>query len=220
MKYNLGLFARITIVGIIATFIHSLILTEIASNYALLGVFLMFIILPLAIGIGLILFIYIQKNSLAKYINKKNVNIFCIILAATIILPAIIEYYVTVPPEEIRVNPGHLRDYWNCDKGQELCTKVDKMELIYDFTGGGTYGNLMGMNGTIASISWHYDRLSKELILDGTIRLKVEITGDKDNLKMTTYYVSGNRKIEFHSDTQRFSLDAKQFNGVTWTKHS
>ncbi len=217
MKYDLDLFVRIAIVGIIASAIQMFILLQIAVNY---GFFFGFIISStvLVAGIGFIIFTLMRNTGLAKFSNKKNVNIFCIIFAAIIILPAIIEYDKVVPPEEIT-------NSWECNRGQELCNKIDTMYITFDRTLGSKHGDFLknwaGIGG--GSFSWDYDKSSKEITLyqsDWKIKLRLEITGDK----MTTYYISSSGKpvTYFNSnrdltETEWTETDIKLFDGVTWT---
>ena len=218
MKYNLDLFVRIAIVGIIASAIQMFILLQIAVNYGLFSIYIMFPSTVLVAGIGFIVFTLMRNTGLAKFLNKKNVNIFCIIFAAIIILPAIIEYDRVVPPEEIT-------NSWVCNRGQELCNKIDGMNIVFDRTVGFKHGEFLKNWACIGrgSFSWDYDKSSKEITLyqsDWKIKLRLEITGDK----MTTYYISSSGKpvTYFNSnrdltDTEWTETDIKLFDGVTWT---
>jgi len=168
--------------------------------------------------IGFVAYFLIQKTNFTKFITGKNINIFCIILAAVIITPALISYYYTVPPKEVT-------NWWKCDEGQEICNEISEMIIIYDKTYSWKEGSFRRGNQDIPGYKfiWDYDKSLKEITLtqremseihapklDGwtlTLRLDIDTT-ERNHYTMTTYYVS---------DTNFTLFNAKLFNGVTWS---
>jgi hypothetical protein len=232
--FNLGLYGRIVIAGILSLFILFDILGKISSNSLLLLIPAM-IITFFGLVIGYFIFNYL-RNRYTIYITKKSVNIFCILLVCFTFFSAITEYYTIVPPAEIQKN-------WICDTGQELCNKFDYMHLyLVDGIG---YGTFVKDSWSIAQFKWKYDRISNEITLYEVyevqgishpndickLKLRLEITGDKDHYKMKTYYVSSSGKFDLATHTsvsnatgnynivKRYpTYDNEQFNGVTWTE--
>ncbi len=221
MSYNLDLFGRIAIVGLLSSFVHAIILGEIGSNSAIFRIPTVLFAINSGILIGLVIFVLIQKIGHVRFQNKRKINIFCIFLAVAIILPATIEYYITIPPAEV------LND-WKCTGPHELCIEVGELRIQYDKTYAWKEGMFGIQNTTYASMYdwknfiWQYDRLSKEIILyeadekrhfepkpnGWRIKLKLEITVDKEYYNMITYYINSSGKTP---------IDAKLFDNVTWT---
>ncbi len=224
---NLDLFVRIPAVVIGIMFIDSLIRTFlICSNCGLdFSIDLIFYGLPF-LATCFVIFILIQRTHLAKFINSKNVNIFCVILGiilAAIVMPqSINNYYDTVPPKEVT-------NYWLVNEGQDIQNHMAGMEIIYDTT----YATKTGcftvetnnmyqsnvMEGT--NFVWSYDESTKAITLteqdtmwskktDGwTLTLRLDINkSEEPHYTMTTYYVS-NTNFTFFNTTL---LD-----GATWT---
>jgi hypothetical protein len=220
MKYNLDLFGRIAIVGILSSFIHAYILAQIGSNSAFFRIPPLLAAAIIGILIGFAIFMLMHITGHTKFIKKKNVNILCIILAVSIILPPFIEYNIKVPPADI------LND-WKCTGPHELCIEAGEMWIIYNKEFEWRSGYLSIQNTTYAmydrrEFTWQYDRLSKEITLyeadypkyfepklnGWKIKLKLEITTDKQYYNMITYYINSSGKTP---------IDAKLFDGVTWT---
>jgi len=215
-KYNLDLFSRIAIIGLLSSFIHIYILWEIGSDSAFFSSIIVLFTINSGILIGLVIFVLIQKIGHVSFQNKTKINIFCIFLAVAIILPAITEYYITVPPAEILKK-------WNCTGPHELCIEVDLMQIRYDNNGEFGIHNITHVPMyELREFTWQYDRLSKEITLyesdeknyhipkinGWTIKLKLVITVDKEYYNMITYYINSSGETP---------IDAKLFDGVTWT---
>ena len=221
MNYNLDLFGRIAIIGLSSSFIHAIILGEIGSNSAIFRIPTVLFAINSGILIGLVIFVLIQKIGHVRFQNKRKINIFCIFLAIAIILPAITEYYITVPPAEILKK-------WNCTGPHELCIEVDSLRLWYDNTYTWKSGEFGIQNAThvpmyeLREFTWQFDRLSKEITLYESdekkyyipkingwkIKLKLEVTVDKEYYNMITYYINSSGKTP---------INPKLFDGVTWT---
>lgn len=217
MKYNFNLYGRIVIAGILALIIRFYILVHITSNYLLLALPTM-VFTFFAFLIGYIIFNLLEKRYV-KYINKKSVNIFCILLVGFIVFFSITEYYTVVPPKEIINN-------WKCTGPHELCNEVDVLWIqyydpyVYKEGGFRFLKNIPDIQ--MFKFIWQYDRLSKEITLfepdekkvsqpklnGWKIKLKLEITVDNEYYNMITYYINSNGKTP---------IDAKLFDSVTWT---
>lgn len=219
MKYNHDLFGRIAIVALLSSFIHAYILAQIGSNSVLLRIIFVPLFIISGILIGSVIFVRIQKIGHVSFQNKKMINILCIFLAVAIISPAIIEYYIKVPPAEMLKN-------WKCTGNHELCNEVGLLKIQYINTFEWKSGSLHIINTThgydMRDFTWQYDKLSKEITLyeadnpkyfepklnGWKIKFKLEITSDKDYYNMITYYINSSGKTP---------IDAKLFDGVTWT---
>ncbi len=232
--FNLGLYGRIVIAVILSLFILFDILPRISSNYLLLLIPAMIIIFFNLI-IGYFIFKSL-RNRYTIYINKKSVNIFCILLVCLTFFSAITEYYTKVPPAEIQKD-------WICDRGQELCNKFDYMQLYY--VDGYTVGSFIKDSHAIAQFEWKYDRISNEITLYERYSVggishpadicKLKLRLEMNHNKMNTYYVSSSGKFDllgnvtstrvFQNATGNYyiverypTFDNEQFNGVTWTR--
>lgn len=213
-ELHLGLYVIIVLVGIFALFIHLTIMWEICSNCVFLTMFICILGFLPAILIGLAIFFLIRKTKFAKHVNGKTVTIICIIMSLLIIMPAVVFYYDTVPPEE-------LVNYWLCDADQDIYYEIDSIKLIYDNTCTLRTGRLSCKFPDqvpafyLDEFKWEYDRLSKEITMTSspsedwelTLRLDVDLVKG-EHYMMTTYYVS---------DTNFTLFDATLFDGTSWT---
>lgn len=232
MIKNLHLYGIIVVIAFVSTIIATNIMMIATSNAYFVFFFYNFILIPILI-IGFILFLFLQRNSLVRFVNMRNAGIVCIITAIIIITPAVNFTITTLPP------PG-LENTWWCDYGQALCTNDSccYLRMIYDETYARKTGrfyddNLTGKGKRTFEFEWRCDNMFSDVItilctnnsdcprrwwwsLDNEtgeqvrerwnweVKLIVDIVGDN---KMVTYYVSD----------KNAPFNAELFDGITWT---
>jgi len=226
------LYIVVLITILLSSAIAFLIYASAFSN-AGLGMFFYCLIfyLPILVIITVVFFLLL-KTRFAKFINKKSVGVFCVILATILIAPAIIGYYNTVPPKEVT-------NVWIVDDGQDLQSHIVGMTIIYDRTygwksgyflieGAGAGGYVIGGNESYKVLEdnpfvWSYNELSNEILIQEsslqggdtpteygwslTLRLDID-KSEEPHYTMTTNYVS---------DFSFILFNATLFDNVNWT---
>jgi len=218
-RKKIGLYAIIVAFVLGAILISHIIAMTTFTNFGFFtSIICIFGILP-ALLIGFVIFLFLLKTRFERFINKKNIIIVGIILAAIIIIPAIYNYYDVVPPKEITNN-------WQCEAGQNITNYITGMDIHYDTTYGFKSGDFVDVNGYVMennSFLWEYDESSKEIIIkernmnyfneqkhDGwalTLKLDIKLV-ENSHYEMTTHYVT---------DTNFSLFNATLFDGATWT---
>ncbi len=212
MVKNLNLFARI-VFAIMIAFGIDFSVNFLRCHLCIFNTFWTFIVLGIpCLLIGFALFFMIQKTKFANFVTKRNVNIVCVILIVTILIPSIINIIGVIAAP-------NLRGYWYCDENEDIYEKFQIMELYKDPTYGWKRGEFFVDSGnTFSSISdpftWQYDTSSNQLTLteeyDGwTILLRIEHKNEKYPSEMKTYYINSIGEAPF---------DAELFDEVSWTK--
>ncbi len=184
-----------------AMFSHIMIVQIACTNCAIIPGYICIVgVLPVLL-IGFVIFFFLLKTKLSRFINSKNVIIFSIIIAVLIIALSISFYFDTVPPREVTNN-------WRCKKGQDIRNEISGISIIYDDTYGTRTGDFLDGDGYSMNNSdfiWDYNEISKELDIkershinfykvkqDGwrlTLRLDIKLANNS-YYRMTTYYVS------------------------------
>jgi len=223
---TLNLFGRIVAVVFAVVVINMILMQSICSNCGILTMIIfVFFGLP-ALAAGLFVFVLIKRTKYEKFINSKNVNIFCVILgvilAAIVIPQSINDYYDIVPPKEVT-------NYWLVDEGQDIKNHITGMDINYDTTYAAKNGYFTIKTNNIyqsnilegTNFIWSYDEVTKTITFteqytmfskktDGwTLTLRLDINkSEEPHYTMTTHYVS-NTNFTFFNTT---FLD-----GATWT---
>jgi len=201
MIKNLRLYGMVVITTFISAYVAGEIIGIACSNAFFMIVGSLVIVIP-ALIIGFILFLLLQRTSLVKFVNGRNITIVCIIIVILFIAPAINYTITTLPPSE-------LLYYWNCDEGQSINDSV--LWLNYDDTYAEKGGMLLHENISY-EIEWDYDSNSNELIIwnerfeQWDVKLKIEFI--KSNI-IKTHYISNNSA----------PFNAELFDGIIWMRY-
>lgn len=206
---NLSLYGRIVATVFISIIVANIIMmVAVANPFLIIILYGIFVIIP-ALIIGFIIFVFLQRTSLARFVNKRSIGVVCVITAIIIIVSAINFTINTLPPSE-------LFHTWRCDEGQVMCVNDSNcavLDLGYDPTYGRKSGSLSYrfVNSSYLgySFEWDFDKSSEELKLydysrEWEVILRIEFIGNK---KMITHYIC-DKNVPFN---------ATLFDGLSWT---
>ena len=201
MIKNIQLYVWIVITAVVFAFIATWTMM-IATSNAYFFIFLYGLIMTPVLIVGFIVFLILQRTSFARFLNKRNIGIVCVIMAIVVMAPAVNFTLTTLPPSE-------LLYYWGPDdEGQSM--NISSLDLYYDSTLARKRGHFV-YDDLAYQIEWEYDRNSNKFTFGELpmghgweISIRIEFTSDNT---MTTYYLS-NVSSPFN---------AELFDGLSWT---
>ena len=200
MFENLKLYGWIVATAFIFGFIATWTMM-IATSNAYFFIFLYGFIMTPVLIVGFIVFLILQRTSFARFLNKRNIGIICVIMAIVVMIPAVNFTLTKLPPAELLYT-------WNCDEGQSINDSA--LALYYDSTYAWKVGHFI-YEDVGREIEWDYDRSSNRFTFwprgykEWEVSFRIEFTSDNT---MTTYYIS-NVSAPF---------DARLFDGLSWTR--